>query len=167
MPEVVSLNVFLQPTSQFEVLETVPDVIQQVAININQRDTTRITSTVAVENTDQAKDTDLIPPTPDTLSVNNVHPATSGLASTSTTTPIEAPQTSDAFSNARSRQASIPATDAIPTGTSQSTSPAPTDPTMSASTSAPDYDCAAFKALNTKRYLHKAKMVPGVSVTAR
>jgi hypothetical protein len=91
MAENPSSNVFTQPMSQFQVLETVPNIIQQVGVDV-----------------DQATDVDLIPPTPDVLSVNDVHPATSGLASSSTITPVEA----------------------IPTGTSQtgtSTGPDPTD----------------------------------------
>jgi hypothetical protein len=122
---------------QFQVLETVPDIIQQVGVAVNQ-----------------ATDVDPIPPTPDVLSVNDMVPATSGLASSSTITPIEVPQTSDA----------------IPTGTSgtgTSTGPDPTDSAVSASTSTHHHDPAATKALFQKRYQHKAKMVPGVGVTAR
>lgn len=154
-----SSNVFVQSASQFRVLDAVPNIIQPGA-NTNQHNTSHVAGAVAIENTDQAtpdtaNDADLIPPpTPDILSVDNVHLATSELASTSTTTPVEVPQTSNA----------------IPTGTPHTntgTDPNPTSPTVLATTSTPCVDPVAMKVLFQKRYQHKAKMVPGVAATAR
>lgn len=148
-----SSSIFAQPTSQFRVLESVPKIIQQ-GIDADQHDTNRTAGTVAVENTDQVTDADLVVPTPDASNINTVRPATSGLASASTAISIEA----------------TPTGDGIPIGAPQTgtcTGPDPIDSTPSASTSTPDHDPAALKVLFQKRYLHKAKMVPGGAVTAR
>ncbi len=57
MPEIASSNIFIQPTLQFQVHESVPNVIQQVGASADQRDPSHIASVVAVENTGQATDT--------------------------------------------------------------------------------------------------------------
>jgi hypothetical protein len=148
-----SSSIFAQPTSQFRVLESVPEIIQQ-RIDADQHDTSRTSGTVAVENTDQVTNADLVLPTPDASSINAVQPTTAGLASASTATSIEA----------------TPTGDGIPTGAPQTgtcTGPDAIDSTPSASTSTPDHDPATLKVLFQKRYLHKAKMVPGGAVTAR
>jgi hypothetical protein len=135
MPENPSSNVFIQSASQFRVLESVPDTIQQVGANADQHDTSHIAGAAAIENTNQATDTpdtELIAPAP------------------------EVPQTGD----------TIP-TGTLHTGTSTSTGPDPTSPTILATTSTPRVDPTTMKALIQKRYQHKAKMVPGVAATAR
>jgi hypothetical protein len=182
IPGNASSNIFTQPTSQFRVLASVPDVIQRVGPNADQHDTSHISGAAAienmvqtmdaanteqhntndvtgaavVENADQATDTtntNIIAQAPNVVDIDNLHPTTSGLASTSTSMPAELPQTGDP----------VP----IPSHTSTCTSPSPTDPTMSATTSTPLVDPAIVKVLFQKRYQHKTKMVPGISVTAR
>jgi hypothetical protein len=156
---VTSSNIFIQPTSQFRVLETVPDVLQPLSpANTNQHSSSHIAGAAAIENTDQA---------------------TSGLASTSTYTSAEVPQTGDPIptpglaSTSTSTSAEVPQTgDPIPTpGTpphaSTSIGPDPIGPAMSATTTTPCVEPAVMKALYLKRYQHKSKMEPGVAVTAR
>jgi hypothetical protein len=140
LPEIPSSNVFIQPAlraSQFRVLETVPDIIQQVGANANQHNASHIAGTAAIEIEDAAQaadalNTELIAPAPEVLN-------TSGLASTSISMLAEAPQAAE------------------PTLTP------PTGPT----TSTPQRNPTSVKALLEKRYLRKSKMSPGVSITAR
>ena len=160
MPENPSSNIFVQHMSQFRVLESVPDVIQQIGSSTEQHDTSHTANAVAIENTNQATDAsnmDLIAQAREVVDVNSLHPTPSELASTSASTSNEVPQAGNPIPN--------------PSHTSVCTSPDPTtSPTMSASTSTLNIlnDNPAFrKVMHQKRYLHKAKMEPGVAVTVR
>ena len=154
MSEHASSNVFIQPTLRFHVLETIPDIIQQAGVNVEQYNTNHTASTVADKNTDQTTDADLILSTLNASSINIVQLTTAGLASASTATSVEA----------------TPTGDGIPIGAPQTgtcTSPNAIDSMPSASTSTPNHDPATLKVLFQKRYLHRAKMVPEGAVTAR
>jgi hypothetical protein len=86
MPENPSSNIFVQPTSQFRVLESVLDVIQQIGSSTEQHDTSHTANAAAIKNTNQATDTsnmDLIAQAREVVDVNSLHPSPSELASTS------------------------------------------------------------------------------------
>jgi hypothetical protein len=146
MSEISSSNIFSQPASQFQVLESVPDVIQQSGSTFNQHNTSQITNTAAAENTDQTTDAHINALAPEVSNVNILPQTASGSHSTSTSTPADVSQTGN------------------PTPTPPHTgTPDPTD----AATSAIHLDPARTKELYQKRYQHKTKMQPGISVTAR
>jgi hypothetical protein len=161
MPENSSSNIFTQSASQFQVLESVPNLIQQLVPNADQPNTSPIASAAIVENADQIMDApnaDPVALAPEVSTVNDTHPATSLLpdlpqtadhipilphASTSTNTNTSTSTSASANANANA---------------SASTGPHPT--------SFP-FDQATVKAMNEKKYHYKTKMRPGISITAR
>ncbi|KAN0113494.1 hypothetical protein V8E52_007652 [Russula decolorans] len=73
-------NIFVQPTSQFQILKSVPNIIQQVGSSTEEHDTIHTASVVAIENADQAMDApnvDLIAQAPEVLNINSLHLSTS------------------------------------------------------------------------------------------
>ena len=56
MPDVSSLNVFTQSTSQFQVLDSVPEIIQRADTDTDQHDTSHIASALAIRIMDQTTD---------------------------------------------------------------------------------------------------------------
>jgi hypothetical protein len=152
------LNIFTQPTSQFRVLDSVPDVIQQVGANTDQHPPNHVADAAAVENTDQAMDAPNADPTAATAlapegSNINKEPTITGMALTSSSTLAEVPHPGDP----------IP----TPPHASASTGPDLAGPSMLATTSTSHVEPAVMKVFYQKRYQHKAKMEPGVAITAR
>ena len=152
------MNIFTQPTSQFQVLDSVPDVIQQVGANTDQHDTSNTADAAAVENADQATDAHSADPTALALKGLNINKelTITGMALMSTSMLAEVPHPGDP----------------VPTPPHASASTEPDDPdlagpSMLATTSTPHVDPVVIKTLYQKRYQHKAKMEPGVAITAR
>jgi hypothetical protein len=142
MQENPSANLFIQPVlmaSQFLVLESVPEIVQQVGADADQRDASHTAGAAAIEIEDtvqatDASNTELIAPAPDALNTSELP-----VALTSLSMLAEAPQAAE------------------PTLTP------PTGPT----TSTPQHNPTSVKALLEKQYLRKLKMAPGVSITTR
>ena len=145
----VSSNIFIQPRSQFQVLESVPNVIWQVGSSANQHDTSRIADGCCIEDTHDATDAPNMDLTAQVVEIDNLHLTTSGMASTSTSTLAEVSQTSDP----------IP----TPQHATISTGPSPSGPTASGfMPTTPN-----INAIFNKRYQHKARMEPRVAIMTR
>jgi hypothetical protein len=164
MPENASSNLFIEPTSQFQVLESVPEVIQQPTDTPN---------------------TDIIAQSREVVDINNPHPTPSGNASSNLfIEPTSQFQVLESVPEVIQQPTDTPNTDIIaqsrevvdinnphptPSGLA-STSASTSTEVPQAGNPSPNplhVDPAFRKAMYQKRYQHKAKMVPGISVTAR
>jgi hypothetical protein len=140
--------------SQFRVLVPILNVIQQVGANTDQHDTSHVADSAAIENVDQATDTPNTDPTalaPEGSNINK-EPTITGMALTSTSTSAEVPH---------------PGPVPTPSHTSMSIGPDLAGPSTLAIMFTLCVDPTVMKILYQKRYQHKAKMEPGVAITAR
>jgi hypothetical protein len=140
--EISRSNVFNQPASQFQVLETVPDIIQQPRLTLDQDNANQITDTAAPVAQTNA-------PSSEVSNVNVPLQTASGSATTSAPTPADVPLTGD------------------PTPTPPHTTDASASDPNGTATEPNIHDPIKKKSMYQKRYQYKTKMHVGIGISAR
>ena len=174
MPINHSSNILNEPDSQFQILESVPNVIQQgVPRQRNEFDHLQsiVHNTISSDHSRfAASRPHRSPASASSLGPDANQPDTSTIANAAAIE--DADQAVDAPDPVTSSLPELPQTTAIPilphasTSTSTSTNASTSTSTGPHSTSFP-FDQATVKAMNEKKYHYKTKMRPGISITAR